>query len=135
MQQRHRRLDAANAFTHPLLGQLHPFGPYIPPFFAPPPPDASGQAIGLPVPDPSMARPIRQFHQPGVLSALEQRPGINHPLALDSDNILVRHRMSEAEAPKTPPVWKETTAPKRQQRESSSSTHSTFVLGTRRTQS
>ena len=107
-----------------------PYRPYqlLPNIPMPPPVDASGQAIGVPVS--GMSRPglFNRFQMPGVLHALSQRHGLPQLGPIDhSKASAARHKLTDGGGLNIKALWKDPSVSG--QRENSSSTHSTFLLG------
>jgi hypothetical protein len=126
---------------------LHMFNQYMAQqFFMPPPPDASGQAIGFPVRGwaPSMEQPgllNALGMRPGVLNAITQRQRANYPSSLleaqpnvaRSTELMAKSVLSDDAGLKTnSPLFRKQNSSK-VKRESSSSTYCTFMLGAQRT--
>lgn len=132
MAQQQQALAAASALGHSPMG-LRAYHPYQlhPSFPVPPPPDESGLAIGLPVRGMmglGMPDLFHRFQMPGVLNARPQRHGFSFSDALEtqSKTSAVKQLLADAAGLN---MWKKDTSAAK--RESSSSTHTAFLLGAR----
>ena len=95
----------------------------------PPPVDAEGQAIGVPISGMNLPGLFNRFQMPGVLNALAQRQRMDHLGLLETyaKAIAAKHILSDAGGLNIKALWKDSPPG---HRENSSSTHSAFMLGT-----
>lgn len=126
-----QQLEAATFMQRTGVGRQHAFTPYLPQFMmmmpSLPPPDDQGMAIGLPV-----RAPPRLFQQHRTEQrALFNSPALTHgPCPLETKAkpmVSHKYRLAETGGRHTPPVCKGA----KRDTSSSSTAHSTFMLGAR----